>query len=214
MSRLPDRQGRSCAATLQPDRLRTKRLSGLAEALAGIRCQSAVIDGELVFPTSEGHPDFRRLQAAMASDRNHELAVFAFDLCIMTGIDLKPAPLIERRLKLTEACRHDRRLACCGAAADRARHRQSIGREAPRAVLQETAFDRAAAVEGATEEDRRKAHGRDGAARGAGRCPPARGCGRRCVCWHSAPPTAPPVKQASKVARGKRSDAAVSVPPG
>jgi hypothetical protein len=31
---------------------------------------------------------------------------------------------------------------------------------------------------------------------------------------HSAPPTAPPVEQASKAARGKRSDAAVSAPPG
>ena len=31
---------------------------------------------------------------------------------------------------------------------------------------------------------------------------------------HSAPPTAPPVEQASNAARGKRSDAAVSVPPG
>ena len=37
----------------------TKRLALLAEALAGIRCKSAVIDAELVFPTSEGHPDFR-----------------------------------------------------------------------------------------------------------------------------------------------------------
>jgi ATP-dependent DNA ligase len=61
----------------------TKRLVNLAAALAGIRCQSAVIDGEL-FPTSEGHPDFRRLQAAMASDRQHEFAVFAFDLSIVT----------------------------------------------------------------------------------------------------------------------------------
>jgi bifunctional non-homologous end joining protein LigD len=31
----------------------TKRLSLLAEALASIRCKSAVIDCELVFPTSE-----------------------------------------------------------------------------------------------------------------------------------------------------------------
>ena len=80
----------------------TKRLAGLAEALAGIRCESAVIDGELVFPTSGGHPDFRRLQAAMVSDRHHELAVFAFDLMHHDGEDLRPTALIERRLKLTE----------------------------------------------------------------------------------------------------------------
>jgi bifunctional non-homologous end joining protein LigD len=40
----------------------TKGLSLLAEALAVIRCKSAVIDSELVFPTSVGHPDFRALQ--------------------------------------------------------------------------------------------------------------------------------------------------------
>ena len=80
----------------------TKRLAPLAEALAGIRCQSAVIDGELVFPAAHGTPDFRGLQAAMSSDRQHELAVFAFDLMHYDGEDLRPTPLTERRLKLTE----------------------------------------------------------------------------------------------------------------
>jgi bifunctional non-homologous end joining protein LigD len=80
----------------------TKRLAGLAEALASIPCQSAVIDGELIFPTSEGHPDFRRLQTAMASDRQHELAVFAFDLMHYDGEDIRSLHLIERRLQLTE----------------------------------------------------------------------------------------------------------------
>ena len=80
----------------------TKRLAGLATALAGIRCQSAVIDGELVFPDAKRPPDFRGLQAAMGSDRQHELAVFAFDLLHHDGTDLRPIPLIERRRQLTE----------------------------------------------------------------------------------------------------------------
>ena len=81
----------------------TKRLSALARGLVGIRCRSVVIDGELVFPASHGTPDFRGLQAAMgSSDRQHELAVFAFDLLHYDGADLRPTPLIERRLKLTE----------------------------------------------------------------------------------------------------------------
>ena len=81
----------------------TKRLSLLAEALASIRCKSAVIDAELVFPTSEGHPDFRALQAAIGDrTRHHQLAVFAFDLLHHNGKDLRPIPLIERRLKLAE----------------------------------------------------------------------------------------------------------------
>ena len=62
-----------------------------------------MIDGELVFPAAHGTPDFRGLQAAMASDRQHELAVLAFDLMpYHDGEDLRPTPLIERRLKLTE----------------------------------------------------------------------------------------------------------------
>ena len=77
-------------------------MSLLAEALAGIRCWSAVIDAELVFPTADGRPDFYRLQSAMASDRQHELAVFAFDLLHYGGEDLRSVPLIDRRLQLTE----------------------------------------------------------------------------------------------------------------
>ena len=85
----------------------TKRLVLLADALAAIRCQSAVLDCELVFPTSEGHPDFRALQAAIGDrTRHHDLAVFAFDLLHYDGIDFRPAPLIERRLQLTELVAH------------------------------------------------------------------------------------------------------------
>lgn len=53
-------------------------MSSLAEALAGIRCRSAVIDCELVFPTADGRPDFYRLLSAMSPDGQHDLAVFAF----------------------------------------------------------------------------------------------------------------------------------------
>jgi bifunctional non-homologous end joining protein LigD len=70
----------------------TRRLSLLAEALAGMRCWSAVIDGELVFPAADGSPDFYRLQSAMTRDRQHELAVFAFDLLHQDGEDLRPIP--------------------------------------------------------------------------------------------------------------------------
>ena len=80
----------------------TKRFSLLAEILTGISCKSAVIDGELVIPARDGLPDFRRLQAAMSSDRQHELTVFAFDLMHHNGEDLRPLQLIERRLRLTE----------------------------------------------------------------------------------------------------------------
>jgi bifunctional non-homologous end joining protein LigD len=80
----------------------SKRLASLAAGLTGLLCNSAVIDGELVFPAADGRPDFYRLQSAMVSDRQHELAVFAFDLLHDDGHDLQPIPLIDRRLQLTE----------------------------------------------------------------------------------------------------------------
>jgi len=80
----------------------TKRLASLTEALAGLLCTSAVIDGELVFPAADGSPDFYRLQSAMVPGRQHDLAVFAFDLLHHDGEDLRPIPLIDRRLHLTE----------------------------------------------------------------------------------------------------------------
>jgi bifunctional non-homologous end joining protein LigD len=80
----------------------TKRLASLAEALAGLLCSSAVIDGELVFPAADGSPDFYRLQSAMIPGRQHELAVFAFDILHQDGDDLRSIPLIDRRLQLTE----------------------------------------------------------------------------------------------------------------
>jgi ATP-dependent DNA ligase len=80
----------------------TKRLASLAEALACIRCTSAVIDGELVFPAADGRRDFYRLQSAMDPNRQHDLAVFAFDLLHHNGEELSPLPLSDRRLQLSE----------------------------------------------------------------------------------------------------------------
>jgi bifunctional non-homologous end joining protein LigD len=80
----------------------TRRMPCLAKALAGLLCTSAVIDGELVFPAADGSPDFYRLQSAMAPGQQHDLAVFAFDLLHHNGEDLRPIPLIDRRLQLTE----------------------------------------------------------------------------------------------------------------
>jgi bifunctional non-homologous end joining protein LigD len=77
----------------------SKRLAPLAKALVGIPGLSAVIDAELVFPGADGAPNFIGLQAAL-SDHQHELAIFAFDLMLWDGQDLRPLPLIERRRRL------------------------------------------------------------------------------------------------------------------
>jgi bifunctional non-homologous end joining protein LigD len=77
-------------------------LAGARRDAPGLPCHSAVLDGELVFPARDGRPDFSHLQAAMSSDRQHELAVFAFDLMHYDGKDIGAMPLLERRLKLGE----------------------------------------------------------------------------------------------------------------
>src|SRR5262249_17190418 len=68
----------------------TKRLVGLADALAAIKCRSAVIDAELCFLTGIGAPDFAGLQLALASRQHHKLTVYAFDLLHRDGKDLRP----------------------------------------------------------------------------------------------------------------------------
>jgi bifunctional non-homologous end joining protein LigD len=78
----------------------TERLLSLAEALAGIACRSAVIDGELCFRTGIGAPDFAGLQLALRSSQHHKLTVFAFDLLHRDGVDLRRLPLTERRRRL------------------------------------------------------------------------------------------------------------------
>src|SRR5262245_32433750 len=82
----------------------TKRLTAIAEALANIPCQSAVIDAELVLPGADGAPDFYGLQAGLSS-RERELVVFAFDLMFRDGVDLCPLPLVQRKHQLASVVR-------------------------------------------------------------------------------------------------------------
>jgi bifunctional non-homologous end joining protein LigD len=89
-------QGRPPPAPLQPGRDGLARLAG---ALKSIPCRSAAVDGELVLPDIRGTPDFAGLAAALRK-RQHELAVFAFDLLHRDGKGLRPLPLLERRRRL------------------------------------------------------------------------------------------------------------------
>ena len=87
----------------------TKRLAGLAEALAGIPGRSVVIDAELVFPEAvTGRPDFTGLQSAIGAGRHDELAVFAFDLLHRDGVDLRPLPLSKRKTLLATLLRRSK----------------------------------------------------------------------------------------------------------
>jgi bifunctional non-homologous end joining protein LigD len=75
----------------------SKRLTGLVDALRAIPAHSAVLDAELCFPGPDGAPDFFRLLKAAFQNQGGELTVYAFDLLLLSGRDLRPLPLIERR---------------------------------------------------------------------------------------------------------------------
>jgi ATP-dependent DNA ligase len=77
----------------------TGRLPDLVEALAGIRCRSAIIDAELVLPGAGGIPDFYGLHLRMRWRRG-QLMIYAFDLLHRDGRDLRALRLVERRRRL------------------------------------------------------------------------------------------------------------------
>jgi ATP-dependent DNA ligase len=81
-----------------------KRLAALAESLQAIPTRSAILDAELCLPSRDGSPNFYGLLARMHS-RQHELAVYAFDLLQLDGEDLRPLPLVDRRRRLERLLR-------------------------------------------------------------------------------------------------------------
>jgi ATP-dependent DNA ligase len=66
---------------------------------------SAILDAELCFPGPNGAPNFYWRNAAIGSDRQHQLAVFAFDLLHHNGHDLRSIPLTGRRRRLERLLR-------------------------------------------------------------------------------------------------------------
>ena len=77
----------------------TKWLPNFAAAFQGLRCRSAVLDGELVVPDDRGAPSFYRLHASVRIEPP-ELVFFAFDILHRDGADLTSLPLLERRRRL------------------------------------------------------------------------------------------------------------------
>jgi bifunctional non-homologous end joining protein LigD len=81
----------------------------VARAVAALRCDDAVLDGELVVLDGRGRPQFQRLQQRFQLRRGpdraraaaaHPACLFAFDLLRLDGADLRPRPLLERKATL------------------------------------------------------------------------------------------------------------------
>jgi bifunctional non-homologous end joining protein LigD len=75
----------------------TDRFPDAARALSSLPADSAVLDGELVVLTRKGTTSFQALQNALGGGRGAELVFYAFDLTYLDGMDLRGAPLVERK---------------------------------------------------------------------------------------------------------------------
>lgn len=75
----------------------TARFPAIAKSLKGLELGSAIIDGEVVIETQRGVTSFVRLVEALESGRSEEMTFIAFDLLYLNGVDVRRAPLIERK---------------------------------------------------------------------------------------------------------------------
>jgi bifunctional non-homologous end joining protein LigD len=78
----------------------TGKFPALAEALAALSVETALIDGEIVALAADGTTSFGALQDAIARGDTGGLVFYAFDLLYLDGYDLMPAPLDERKTAL------------------------------------------------------------------------------------------------------------------
>ena len=75
------------------------RYPGIVRAAAGLRCKSAIIDGEAIVQDGDGRSDFESLQSAIRV-QPYSIILYAFDLLHLDGKDLRQQTLLERRGEL------------------------------------------------------------------------------------------------------------------
>ena len=57
----------------------------------------AIIDGEVVVQDGKGRTRFGDIQADIADDRADRMIFYAFDLLYLDGLDIRAAPLVDRK---------------------------------------------------------------------------------------------------------------------
>lgn len=78
----------------------THKFKPLAEALARLKIDGAILDGEVVHRAADGTMSFHGLQNALSKGRPEELHYYVFDLLFLHGEDLRPKTLVERKTEL------------------------------------------------------------------------------------------------------------------
>jgi len=80
----------------------TQRFKPIAEAVAALGLDSAVLDGEVVVEDAAGISSFSELVNDLKAGRAERFRYYAFDLMYLSGHDLRDAPLAERKRLLAE----------------------------------------------------------------------------------------------------------------
>jgi bifunctional non-homologous end joining protein LigD len=78
----------------------SKRYMPVVEAAARLRCDSAIIDGEMIVQDEQGRCDFHNLKGIIAKEPER-LVLMAFDLLHLNGVDVRQQP-VERRREMLE----------------------------------------------------------------------------------------------------------------
>nr|WP_295903075.1 DNA ligase D [uncultured Bdellovibrio sp.] len=78
----------------------TNKYPYVAEAIAQLPVQNAIVDGEVVWVDAEGRTDFQKLQNALKEKNQGRLVYYAFDLLFLNGEDCREFPLRERKHRL------------------------------------------------------------------------------------------------------------------
>src|SRR5687767_2844528 len=86
----------------------TRDFPDVALAVATIKADAAVLDGEVIAVDAAGRPSFQALQHRSALAAGHRLVYYAFDLLHIDGRDLTSLPLFERKRALAKILRGSR----------------------------------------------------------------------------------------------------------
>ncbi len=83
----------------------TDRFGAVAEAVSSLKCDSALLDGEVAVELADGRTSFQALQRALRDD-SARLVYFVFDLLSLDGTDLRQEDLLTRKAALKKLLSH------------------------------------------------------------------------------------------------------------
>ncbi|NMG15397.1 DNA ligase D [Aromatoleum bremense] len=81
----------------------THRMPQLAKALAALKLDDSWLDGEIVVNGDNGLPDFQALQNVFEQGSSGRIVYYVFDAPWLSGDELAPLPLAERKRRLAAA---------------------------------------------------------------------------------------------------------------